>query len=217
MARLIRADQRVQELEDRWNQDQLNRAHLRTLEDENHRLRQLLGLPNWPRYRPVAARVWARDSADWFHSFLVRPSQAGVSAGAAVVAVQEGRPIALGQVREILPDGKARVLLLTDPFSALSAHVGRTGEQGLAEGRGSDRLLLNYLFSHSDVRPGDEVLTSGLGEVYPPNILIGQVEGVEDPAGASFRRGVVVPAARLGFLRDVLILERQEQPAAVRP
>lgn len=205
-ARVLRADQRALDFESRWLQDRLDAARLKSLEDENQRLTGLLGFPPSAGFRATAARVWARDPADWFHSLLVQPGPSPVSEGDAVITVQSGRPVVVGQVREILPDGKVRIILLTDPFSALSAFVARTGEQGLVEGRGGSKILLNYLFSDSDIRAGDDVVTAGLGGVYPPNILIGRVTEVLDAVGASSKRAVVSPAARLGFVREVLIL-----------
>jgi len=208
-AKIIRADQRATRFENRWLQDRLDTARLKSLEDENKRLADLLKLPPSGGFQATPARVWARDPADWFHSLLVQPGgHSSVLEGDAVITVQSGQPVVVGQVREILPDGKARVLLLTDPFSALSGFVARTGEQGLVEGRGGQKLLLNYLFSDSDIRAGDEVVTAGLGEVYPPNILVGHVTDVVEPAGASSKRAVLSPAARLGFVREVLILSR---------
>lgn len=209
LANVLRADQRAHTFESRWIQDRLDTARLKTLEDENKRLADLLGLSPSDGFHATAARVWARDPADWFHSLLVQPA-IPVTEGDAVITVQSGRPVVVGQVREILPDGKARVLLLTDPFSALSAFVTRTGEQGLVEGRGGSKILLNYLFSDSDIRAGDEVVTAGLGEVYPPNILVGHVTDVVESVGASSKRAVVSPAARLGFVREVLILSRSK-------
>jgi len=205
LARLLRADQRAAEFESRWLDGRLDTVRQKMLEEENQRLTHLLGVTRWPRYQRTTARVWARDATDWFHSVLVKPA-APVGVGDAVVTVQGGRPVVLGQVREILPDGKARVVLLTDPFSALSAHVDRTGDQGLVEGRGANRLLLNYLFSDADVHAGDEVVSSGLGEVFPPGLLIGRVLDVLEPTGGSAKRALIAPAARLGVLREVLIL-----------
>jgi rod shape-determining protein MreC len=211
LARLLRADQRAAEFESRWLDGRVDTVRQRMVEEENERLTRLHGLPPWPRYRRTTARVWARDATDWFHSVLVRPG-APVGVGDAVITVSGGRPVVLGQVREVLPDGKARVVLLTDPFSALSAHVDRTGDQGLVEGRGANRLLLNYLFSDAEVRPGDDVVSSGLGGVFPPGLLIGRVLDVLDPTGGSAKRAVLAPAARLGALREVLILSA-ESPA----
>lgn len=218
LANVIRADQRARDFESRWVQDRLDTARMKTLDDENKRLADLLGLAPSAKFHATSARVWARDPADWFHSLLVQPGASSVSEGDAVITVQSGRPVVVGQVREILADGKARVLLLTDPFSALSAFVTRTGEQGLVEGRGGSKILLNYLFSDSDIRAGDEVVTAGLGEVYPPNILVGTVTDVAEAVGASSKRAAVSPAARLGFVREVLILSRSKtEPARQTP
>lgn len=208
LAQILRADQRAIEFESRWIQDRLDTARLKSLEEENKRLTELLNLSPSVGFHATTARVWARDPSDWFHSLLVQSSPSSVREGDAVITVESGRPIVVGQVQEILPDGKARVLLLTDSFSALSAFVTRTGEQGLVEGRGGSTVVLNYLFSDSDIRPGDEVVTAGLGEVYPPHILVGQVTDVFEAVGASSKRAVVSPAARLGFVREVLILSR---------
>lgn len=215
MADLFRAKQRALDFEERWIQDRLDMARLNSLEEENNRLTGLLGVSVGHGFRATAARVWARDPADWFHSVLVQHNSEIVSLGDAVITVQEGRPVILGQVQEILPDQKARVLLLTDPFSALSAQVGRTGEQGLVEGRGGARLLLNYLYADSKVQPGDEVFSAGLGGVYPAHLLIGQITDVVDPIGASSKRAAVSPAARLGFVRDVLILSPQNEKSVL--
>lgn len=206
LARILRADQRAIEFESRWLQDRLDTARLESLEDENKRLTGLLNLSPSAGFQATTARVWARDPSDWFHSLLVQSGPSTAMEGDAVIAVEAGRPIVVGQVQEILPGGKIRVLLLTDSFSALSALVTRTGEQGLVEGRGGSTVLLNYLFSDSDIRTGDEVVTAGLGEVYPPNILVGHVTDVFEAVGASSKRAAVSPAARLGFMREVLIL-----------
>ncbi|MBL8024272.1 MAG: rod shape-determining protein MreC [Elusimicrobia bacterium] len=216
LADLFRADQRAREFESKWIQDRLDTARLETLEEENERLTGLLGISVGAGYRATGARVWARDPADWFHSLLVKIDSPTVAMGDAVITVQDGRSVVLGQVQELLPDGKARVLLLTDPFSALSAQVGRTGEQGLVEGRGGARLLLNYLYADSTVRAGDEIVTAGLGDVYPPHVLVGHVTDVVEPVGASSKRAAVFPAARLGFVRELLILSPVNEKSITR-
>jgi len=207
VARLIQADQRALRAESRWLAERLDEERLAMLEEENRRLTASLGLARWPRFTPHPARVWARDAADWFHSVIVRAGdRAPVSIGDAVLTIVDERVAVVGQISELLPNGTARALLLTDPFSSLSAHVVRTGEQGIVEGRGADRLLLNYLFSDSDVRAGDEIVTSGLGEVTPAGLLVGRVLAVQEATRGSFKRAVLVPAAKLNNLRDVVIL-----------
>jgi rod shape-determining protein MreC len=206
LGQLVRADQRARQFESRWLQDRLDAARAQAINDENKTWTTLTQLPPHPDFRPVAARVWGRDAVDWFHSVLVRPGEA-VSVGDAVITVESNRPVVIGQVRNVYPDGTARVLLLTDSFSALSAKVDRTGELGLIEGRSSG-LLLNYLFADSGVRSGDEVVTAGLGGVFPPGLLVGRVTEVFEASGSVSKRALVVPLARLGTLREVQILSR---------
>lgn len=206
--RFLLSDQLARQWEDRWRKNQSYAEDVVRLRAENKRLSDLLSLPPWPSHRPIPARVWARDSTDWFQTLTIRFVGAGVSPGDGVMAVQDGVPVVIGQVREVLGNGTARVLVLTDPFSALSAHVARTGEQGLVEGRGGRRLLLNYLMPDASLQIGDEVLSSGLGGVFPPNVLIGRVSSMDAPVGAGYRRAFLTPAARINFLHEVIVLRK---------
>ncbi len=74
------------------------------------------------------------------------------------------------------------------------------------EGEGSYRLKMNYLFSDSDVRPGDEVVTAGLGGVFPEGIFLGVVEKVERESRESFKWARLKPAVRLSDLEEVFVL-----------
>src|SRR5262249_45589148 len=100
------------------------------------------------------------------------------------------------------------VMLLTDPSSAVSALVPRTREQGAVEGYRAWGLILNYLSSDTDVHAGDEVVTAGLGNIFPAGLLIGVVKTVEGTTAESFRRALLQPAARAGSASEVLVLRR---------
>jgi rod shape-determining protein MreC len=186
----------------------LNEKRFQVIEAENQRLRALLRLDPIPSHRPLAARVLARDSSDWFHSLLVRRGRRdGVQLSDPVIIVQEGREVLLGQVVEIF-ERNARVLLIMDPLSAVSSQVSRTAEQGVTEGQGLNSLAMDYLPSDSDVREGDEVVTAGLGQIFPQGILLGHVVSVEPSTRESFKRVYLFPSARLNRLQEVLILLR---------
>lgn len=208
-ARVIKLDQSYRDLQERWERNRLDEKRLLALEKENERLAALLALAPHPRYRPLAARVLARDSSDWFHSVMIeRGRKAGVVVADPVVALQEGREVMVGEVVEVFDDS-SRVLLVTDPLCAVSAHLGRTGEQGAVEGNDGNRLVMNYLFSDSDVQPGDEVFTAGLGHVFPEGVLVGSVERVEGDPKESFKRAFLKPAVRLDKLEEVRVLRKE--------
>lgn len=69
------------------------------------------------------------------------------------------------------------------------------------------KLKLNYLPDSAQLVSGDEVLTSGRGEVYPAGLVVGQVEGVfTDPSGMT-RYAVVVPDVDLEQLVEVFVIK----------
>lgn len=207
-SRLIHADSAQRTTEWAWMKEQLENRRSETVEAENARLSALLKMPPHPKFHARAARLWSRDAADWFHSVEIRYEGEPPLLGDAVIVLQSNRPVVLGQVVEAA-HGAARVLLVTDPLSAVSARVERTGEQGIVEGLGSDRLALNYLFSDSDIRTDDEVTTAGLGDLFPEGFLIGHVVDVREASRGSFKGAILRPAVRLNQLHEVLVLSRR--------
>ncbi|MGQ0645021.1 MAG: rod shape-determining protein MreC [Elusimicrobiota bacterium] len=214
LSRLLDMDREHRALEDRWRRDRLDRKRLEDVEAENRRLLDLLGLPPRPSFDLLAARVLARDPRDSFQGLmLARGAADGVEVSDPVAAFQAGREVLAGRVAEV-EASVCRVVLVTDPLSSVSAKVERTGEQGAAEGlprsgTAPPRLAMNYLFSDSAVRPGDAVVTAGLGGLFPPGILLGEVESVEQESRETFKRAILKPAFRFSRLEEVYILRRR--------
>jgi rod shape-determining protein MreC len=105
-------------------------------------------------------------------------------------------------------------LLVTDPFSAVSVRVPAKSEDGVAEGRGLGRLTLNYLFPDSAVQIGDDVMTAGLGHIFPEGVFVGRVASLEDVSKETFfRRAVITPAVRLNNLHEVVIMLKKVREA----
>lgn len=214
MARILRLDQDYRDLEQRWRRHSLDAKRFHALEQENERLAALLNLPPLAGYDPLAARILIRDPNDWFHSLLIGRGLADdVKVSDPVVAVQDGREVLVGQVVDIF-EKTCRVLLITDPQSAVSARIERTGEEGAVEGQGSNRLAMNYLLSDGDVQVGDEVVTAGLGQIFPEGIRLGTVHSIEHISRESFRRAYLKPAVRLNRIDEVLVLRRKARPSA---
>jgi rod shape-determining protein MreC len=84
--------------------------------------------------------------------------------------------------------------------------VGERGEDGVVEGTNEHDLVLKFLDRGSQVKIGDLVETSGLGQAFPPGVPIGWVEGIEPDPRQLFLQAKLHPAARSNQLRVVLIL-----------
>jgi len=185
-------------------------AGLQPAAQENDRLRALLGFKQQQPFQTVAARVIGRDPSVWFSTVLVdRGTRAGVRRNDAAVTADG----LVGHVIEAGP-GWSRVLLLLDPRSAVGVVVARSREAGVAEGQSQATLRIQYLARDADVQPGDQIVTSGLGEIYPKNLVVGTVTGVSRSGADMFQEAVVRPSADLDHLEELLIIVRDERPAA---
>ena len=101
------------------------------------------------------------------------------------------------------------VLLTVDRRSAIDVVVQRTGARGVLEGTGSTNSYLcrlQFLERTDEVRPGDEIYTSGLGQRFPEAILVGRVTSVERPDHGLYQAVQVAPAVNFTTLNEVMVL-----------
>ena len=164
------------------------------LEQENARLLDLNNVRLDPKLTYVTGVVMADSGSPFRQSVLLNVgARDGIRDG---WAAMDG----LGLVGRISGTGKstARVLLLTDAASAVPAVIQPSQQTALIKGDNTGAPLIDFLENRDMVRPGDRVLTSGDGEVFPAGLLIGQV--AEDPQGR-LRVRLSADYERLEFLR----------------
>ena len=181
----------------------LRQLRLEETEEENARLRWLLGLQARLPLEGVAAEVVAREWAGFTRALTVNRGRADGVARLAPVIVPEG---VVGRVQEARR-GSAVIQLLTDPGSSIGALVVRTRSQGLVEGQVGGGLRLRLPASEERVAPGDLVVTSGLGGTSPKGIPLGRIERMGE-ATALFRYAELTPSVNLARVEEVLILKR---------
>jgi len=191
------------------------RVHeLSALDAENEALRAQLGFRRAERRPLIPAEVIARDPTGWWQTVrLDRGARDGLRPGLAVIAA-EGL---VGRTVEVSAR-TADVLLISDPNSRVSARLPRTDAVGVLIGSGvrpSGRVVcrLDFVHRHLPVKPGDEVVTSGLGGVFPSGLVIGYVEAVFTDEQGLYHYAEVIPRADLGQLRYTFVLPADEAGA----
>ena len=147
----------------------------------------------------------------------------GVFEGQAVI---DGMGI-MGQVESVLLH-MSTVRLISDPDHALPVQLNRTGLRTVAFGTGSTHSLsLPNVPLQADIRTGDLLMTSGLGDRFPPGFPVAMVETVVRQDGDTFAHVTARPLAALDRGREVLLVlpgggddaeagardDRQSQPA----
>ena len=153
----------------------------------------------------LPAEVVGLDVAPWFRSVLIdRGEEHGVRPGYPVIT-HEG---VVGLVTATSAHA-AKTMLLLDRQSSVDALVQRSRARGVVRGIGQDRLEFEFVVRDSDVTIGDEIVTSGLGGVYPKGMRLGRVTELRDSGGRLTRIGVVEPAVDLGQLEQVFVMLRR--------
>ena len=164
------------------------------LEQENARLLDLNNVRLDPRLTYITGVVMADSGSPFRQSVLLNVgSRDGVRDG---WATMDG----IGLVGRISGTGRntARVILLTDAASSIPAVIQPSGQSALIAGDNTAAPVIDFLESPDKLRPGDRVITSGDGDVFPAGLLIGQVAA--DPSGR-LRVRLSADYERLKFLR----------------
>lgn len=182
-------------------------ARLAELRRENDRLRAMLNLEARSEYELIAAEVVARDPSNWFHTITInKGSFHGVEQNMAVVT-SEGL---IGSVLSVSPIS-SQVLLLTDARRGVSAIVQRSREPGTVGIVETDPdqpgyLRMMNLPREANIQPGDTVISSGLGGIFPKGLVIGYVlETAEEDLGV-LRYALLRPAANFNRLEEVFVV-----------
>lgn len=153
----------------------------------------------------LPAEVVGLDVAPWFRSVLVdRGNDHGVEPGFPVIT-NEG---VVGVVTATSGHA-AKTMLLLDRQSAVDALIQRSRARGVLRGVGRDRLEFEFVVRDADVVVGDEVVTSGLGGIYPKGLRLGRVAELREAGGRLTQIALIEPAVDLGQLEQVFVMLRR--------
>jgi rod shape-determining protein MreC len=160
-------------------------------------------------YESVSAPVIARDPSGVLRSILIG---GGTGAGMAVGHIVLSDQGLVGRVSEVGPN-YAKVLLVTDSSSVVSALVQGSRATGLVRGQFGDTLVMDWILQTEPVKEGDVVVTAGLatgGELhslYPKGLVLGRVVEVAKATDAAYLKAVLMPAVDVRRLERVLVVK----------
>jgi rod shape-determining protein MreC len=115
----------------------------------------------------------------------------------------------VGKVVSVTPHS-AKVLLITDPDSAVGGRVQRSRDVGIVEGsiEQANMVQMVNIPREADIKEGDLIISSGLGGVFPAGLIIGKVENIKDEEYSFFRRASIKPAVNFNRLEEVLVIKQ---------
>lgn len=179
------------------------------LEAENRRIRELLDASARLTDQVALADIVAANQDPYRQQItLNKGSRDGVYRGQAMIDAGG----VLGQIVQVGP-GTSVGLLVTDPDHGIPVAINRTGLQAIALGQGNGQSLrLPFLPANAEVQKGDLVVSSSLGGRFPAGYPVARVESIKHTPGGHFKEAIVVPAARIGHGRQVLLVWSERAP-----
>ena len=192
--------------------DKIRLLKYEALEKENIRLRALLENSFKLGEQVLIAELLSVNIATPYENIVVvnkgthfgiHPQQPVVDANGVV-----------GQVFRALPT-TSEIMLITDPNHAIPVQVNRNGLLTIAVGSGElNRLNFPYLPDNADIRPGDLLITSGLGGTFPQGYPVAVVDPFTPPAGKQI---TATPKAALDRNRELMIVWSNANQIPITP
>ncbi len=170
------------------------RSHqMASLQAENVRLRGLLNSTEVLRDDGVVAELIGVSPDPVRHQLVLnKGAEDGVFVGQPLIDADG----LMGQIVEV-SGGSSRALLITDATHSVPVQVNRNGVRAIAEGVGTlGALEIYHVSATTDIRQGDLLVTSGLGERFPVGYPVAVVSEVVRDPGEPFARIKAVPSAR---------------------
>jgi len=176
---------------------------LASLEAENIRLRELLDSSFEVGEKVLIAELLSVNLDPYQHQIVINKGQ--------LDDIYPGQPLldAEGVIGQIVHAGPytSTAVLITDTSHAIPVQVNRNGLRSIALGSGTiNRLDLPYIPNNADIKPGDLLVTSGLGGHFPPGYPVALVSAVKHDPGRTFSEVIATPLAHLNRSREVLLV-----------
>jgi len=185
-------------------------AEATDLKSENKKLRELLDkTESLKAFNPIQATVIARNPDQWEEKIILdKGSSHGVSKNMAVMTAKG----LVGKIILVTPfTSEVELLNTNNPNYRVSAMVlGEKEAYGLIEGFDEERneLIMKRIDSSMKVKEGEQVVSSGLGGIFPKGVPIGEITEVSTDDFGLTKMAYVKPSADFSILEHVVIAKR---------
>lgn len=179
---------------------------------ENKRLKELLDIrDSMENTKTVIAKVISYEPNSWYDAFMINKGEnSGIKVGNPVVT-------GLGIVGKVTDTGKnwARISTVLNIGHSVGVKLSRTGDIGVVSGDSTlaenKECKLEYLSNDKQLINGDILLTSGLGGIYPENLMVGKVKKINSDSAGNLEYAVIEPSVDFSALYEVMIITQYEQ------
>jgi len=172
------------------------------LRQENQRLREMLDFKNnHAQFKLIGASIIGKDPGNIFSTFIVDKGwMNGVRRNMPVVTNK-------GLVGQVMEAGSnwAKVIPICDHRSSVSIIINRTRDAGILKGSITSTLI-GQISPEAAVLEEDEVITSGMGGIYPKGLMVGKISYIKSDPSILLKEIIVEPVVDLEKLEEVFII-----------
>lgn len=178
-------------------------THAAQLAAENQQLRRLLNVADTGSQPAIAVQVLYEPSNAFSHHLVFnKGTSSGILPGMPVI--DEGGIV--GQIVRVTPF-TSEAALLTDDQVSIPVQVLRNGLRLIAFGGNvSGKVEVRYLTDDVDIEPGDTLITSGIGGLFPAGLPVARIDQVERDVASGFGLAVATPLSHPERYRHFLVL-----------
>ena len=194
-----------QQLKDENSSLQEQLRELEILKSENNTLKEYVNLKDkYSSYTTVPAYVIQRSLSNYDKIIVIN---AGTDDGIDVNMPVISESGLVGHVISVTSD-TAKVQTIIDTASNVSANISNVQDSVILKGtlNSTDILRATYIPADSTILQGDEVVTSGLGGIYPKGILIGNVKSVINTQNEADKYAEIEVSTDFSSLETVLVI-----------
>lgn len=169
---------------------------------QRDRVGDLMNYQKERQLESVVARVIGRDATQWARVvYINKGTQDGIRENLAVVTN-------MGVVGHVIQAGlnTSKVMLIVDGRSSVDTLFSYDRISGIVVGTGMEFCEMKFVPITAEVNVGDQIISSGLGGVYPKGLVVGTVISITKATQGLFQEITIAPSADFGRLEEVLIL-----------
>lgn len=182
---------------------------------ENRKLRELLEMKPKVGYDCIPAVIISKDPDNWYRTIIInRGADDGVKVNMPVIAYNGETKAVVGKVSEV-KGSVSRIIPVISDAMKMGVMLQDSHYPGLSVGYSSNSVFcrVDYISRSAQIKEGDVVVTSGQGGIFPPGLLVGNVQKLLTSKTSSFQQIMVRPVINYDQVEQVYIIKKEADSA----
>jgi len=177
---------------------------------ENVRLRKLLGLQQRITFDFIPAIIISKDPDNWFRTLIIdKGANDGIKVNMPVLAFKNGQKAVIGKIIEVR-GSISRIIPVISPDMNVGVKFQDNRFPGLLHGLSSNSTLciMDYISKIALIKPGEHIITSGQGGIFPPGLNVGMVIKTVTSQASSYKKAIVKPLINYNLVEQVFVIKK---------